>query len=116
MKMVKKKHPVVYMNSMNTVLQQEVLRFNKLVGLVKKSLTTLIDALDGLVAMNQDLNLLFEALFDNRIPGVWLKNSYSSLKPLGSYILDLIKRINFITKWIDEGAPKTFWISGFYFP
>jgi len=75
----------------------------------------LIDALDGLVAMNAELNLLFENIFDNKIPSLWLKNSYPSLKPLGGYIKDFIKRLNFIDKWIYEGAPENFWISGFYF-
>jgi dynein heavy chain len=63
---------------------------------VKKTLQTLIDALDGLVAMNAELTLLFENIFDNKIPVLWLKNSYPSLKPLGGYVKDLIKRLEFI--------------------
>ena len=82
---------------------------------MKKTLQLLIDALDGLVAMNAELTLLFENIFDNKIPDLWLKNSYPSLKPLGSYVVDMIKRLTFINKWISEGAPENFWISGFYF-
>lgn len=29
---------------------------------------------------------------------------------------DLKARIAFVQKWIDEGIPPAFWISGFFFP
>jgi len=44
-----------------------------------------------------------------------MKISYGSLKPLGSYIMDLTERLSFIDKWVKDKAPETFWISGFYF-
>lgn len=46
---------------------------------------------------------------------MWLNVSYPSLKPLGSYIEDLKKRIAFFQNWFDEGIPMKFWISGIYF-
>lgn len=46
---------------------------------------------------------------------MWEKRSYPSLKPLGSYILDLAERLAFIQKWIDEGQPANTWISGLFF-
>jgi len=49
------------------------------------------------------------------VPEKWSKASYPSLKPLASYILDFLERLTFIQKWIDNGAPSTFWLSGFYF-
>lgn len=46
---------------------------------------------------------------------MWLKNSFPSLKPLGSYIKDLNDRLNFFVTWVAEGIPTVFWINKFYF-
>lgn len=50
-----KMHPVRYNESMNTVLQQELLRFNKLVNTVRSTLVNVDKAIDGFVVMSQDL-------------------------------------------------------------
>lgn len=39
------------------------------------------------------------------------------MKPLGSFVRDLLMRIEFFTKWADRCSPPTiFWLSGFSFP
>ena len=112
---VAKKLPVKYKESMNTVLQQELIRFNKLLNTVSSSLINLIKAIDGLVAMSNELEEVFNKIFDNKVPELWQKVAYPSLKPLGSWVNDFIERLSFMEKWIKEGAPASFWISGFYF-
>jgi len=108
-------HPISYKESMNTVLLQELIRFNKLLKVVKNSLIDCAKAIDGFVVMSSDLELVFDGVFDNRVPAIWHKVSYPSLKPMGSWINNFVDRLNFMKKWIKEGAPPSFWISGFFF-
>lgn len=56
------------------------------------------------------------ALFDQQVPKVWAAVGFLSMKSLGSWTQDLTNRIQFLQKWIDNGTPNVFWISGFFFP
>lgn len=113
---IMKKYPVMYEESMNTVLIQEAIRFNKLLTKVHASLKELQKALKGLVVMSEQLEKASNALFNNSVPDMWQKVAYPSLKPLAAWVLDLVARVDFITKWYHDGIPPMFWISGFYFP
>eukprot|EP00040_Diaphanoeca_grandis_P037866 m.251032 g.251032 ORF g.251032 m.251032 type:complete len:4203 (+) comp33890_c0_seq2:91-12699(+) len=111
-----KKYPVMYEESMNTVLIQEAIRFNKLLGVIDTSLVELLKALKGLVVMSADLETASNSLFNNQVPDIWSKKAYPSLKPLAAWVADLVERVAFIQRWFDEGTPPAYWISGFYFP
>lgn len=110
-----KRHPITYEESMNTVLLQELLRFNRLLDIVRSSLINIGKAIKGEVVMSIELEAIGNSVFDNRTPGAWMKRSYPSLKPLASYVVDFVERLEFMQKWIDEGSPPSFWISGFFF-
>ncbi|XP_050297987.1 dynein axonemal heavy chain 3 [Anthonomus grandis grandis] len=112
---VSKKYPVVYDNSMNTVLRQELIRFNRLIAVVKRTLKEMIKAVAGLVVMSSELEETCQSLMIGKVPSAWASKSYPSLKPLGSYVTDLIIRLKFFQDWIDKGAPLVFWLSGFFF-
>ncbi|KAG5895230.1 hypothetical protein JTB14_003447 [Gonioctena quinquepunctata] len=112
---VSNKYPVMYTNSMNTVLRQELIRFNRLISVVKRTLMEMIKAVKGLIVMSSELEETYNALVIGKVPSAWASKSYPSLKPLGSYVNDLIARIHFFQDWIDQGAPNEFWLSGFYF-
>ncbi|KRX05483.1 hypothetical protein PPERSA_04520 [Pseudocohnilembus persalinus] len=112
---VSEKYKITYYESMNTVLIQELLRYNSLLVVLKQSLQDLIDAQLGLKVMTSDLDSMFESIQNNRIPQLWLKKSYPSLKTLMGYNEDLLKRIKMFQDWIDFQMPNVFWISGFYF-
>lgn len=70
---------------MNTVLIQEVLRYNNLLNVIRDSLNDLIQALQGLKVMTNILDNVAESLLNNMIPSSWAAKSYPSLKPLVSY-------------------------------
>ena len=78
--------------------------------------------------------------FQNSELSIFKKMSYSSVKPLASWIDNLIKRIDFIGRWVDmvkakektlsrqqsrasssqfsvpSDSPRCFWLPAFYFP
>ncbi|XP_025602682.2 dynein axonemal heavy chain 1-like [Athalia rosae] len=110
------KYPVLYEESLNTVLFQEAKRYNGLLQELTLSLNDLLKALRGLVVMSERLETMSGSLFNNKVPKIWADKGYASLKPLGAWVIDLKERIKFITEWYNKGIPAAFWISGFYFP
>jgi len=52
---------------------------------------------------------------DNKVPSTW-RYAYHSIKPLNSWILDLIARIEMFSEWAFKQQPAVFWISGFTYP
>ena len=105
--------PVRYEESMNTVLTQELLRFNKLTATMKRSLAEIQRALKGLVLMSSELEDMASSMSLGRVPSMWATVAYPSLKPCGSWVVDLLKRLNVLKSWSDAAiAPNIFWISG----
>jgi dynein heavy chain len=108
-------YPVKYEESMNTVLTQELSRYNGLIKVVRSSLEDMQKAIKGMILMSPQLELAFYSVFDGKVPAMWLAKSFPSLKPLGGYVNDLVERLKFYQVWIDCGIPMTFWLSGIYF-
>lgn len=90
-------------------------RFNKLLKFIHGSLVNVKRAVVGEIAMIPQIECVHLAISIGKIPDSWKGKSYASLKPLGSYITDLMARLQFLQNWIDNGEPTVYWFSGFYF-
>ncbi|OMJ80715.1 hypothetical protein SteCoe_18966 [Stentor coeruleus] len=110
-----KKYPPSYNESMNTVLTQEIFRFNNLSRTIKSTLQDLLKAIKGMIPMSGAIELTLRMLFDGKVPKAWQDVSYPSLKPLGSYIGDLKQRLDFFKNWLMHGSPAVYEISRFFF-
>lgn len=102
---------------MNSVVTQELGRFNILIKTIRSSLNDLKRAIKGEVLLSAELETALKEIKVNIVPQLWLARSYPSLKSLGSYVKDLADRLNFFQNWIDTHGkfPEFFWINKFYF-
>jgi dynein heavy chain, axonemal len=105
-----------YEDSMNTVVVQEAIRFNKLIEVLRMSLENIKLAVKGMVVMSKELERVYNFMFNNAVPEMWAEKAYPSMKPLAAWVTDLVTRLDMIDQWYQEGHPKAYWISGFYFP
>jgi dynein heavy chain len=114
--MIQMSYPVTYNESMNTVLVQELEKFNRLLVVLKRSLASLQLALKGLVVMSGELEAMSNFMYNQKVPQDWENVAYPSLKPLMSWVSDLLARLTFYTNWVVDGIPATYWVSAFFFP
>lgn len=91
-------------------------KFNILIRRMNSTLKELKNAIQGIAVMSQELDEMYLAFQNNVLPGIWKKVSYGSLKPLSSWFKDMLARVNFIRDWLENKAPLSYWMSGFYFP
>ena len=83
------------------VFLQECAAFNTLVGVMVKSLAELEQGLRGELQLSGDMDALMAALYTDRVPKLWEKAAYPSMRPLGGWLRDLRHRWQQLTEWIE---------------
>jgi dynein heavy chain len=104
------------MDSLATVLGQELVKFNRLLNRMKTSLSDLQKAIKGMIVMTLDLDKMYNSFLINQVPELFASVGFASLKPLGSWVVDLQSRIVFLQDWLEHGPPKAFSMPVFFFP
>jgi len=104
------------MDSLATVLGQEIVKFNRLINRMRTTLRDIQKAIKGLVVMSLDLDKMYTSIQNNQVPELWSKVGFASLKPLATWVIDLQFRMTFMRDWLLNGQPLTFALQVFYFP
>jgi len=68
---VYKKYPTLLSESMNTVLTQEVIRFNNLLSVMQEQIKGVQRAIKGEVVMSPDLEAVSKAIYLGGVPTTW---------------------------------------------
>ncbi|XP_026468943.1 dynein heavy chain 7, axonemal-like [Ctenocephalides felis] len=95
-KIVQDKFAELENDNVSIFLLQELQKYGILVKCILETLETVKTALSGSVITSVSVEKVFQSLLNNQIPEKWLKFSYPSIKTLGSYIVDLGKRITYL--------------------
>ena len=113
---IKEKYPVLYDESLNTVLQEEVMRYNRLLERVHSTTSSVYHAASGNSFMSLELEDVSSDLLLGKVPQKWKQFSFPSAKNLAGYTENLIQRVNYLKLWIAQGVPKIFWFPGLFYP
>uniref|UniRef100_A0A8C7B547 Dynein axonemal heavy chain 8 n=1 Tax=Neovison vison TaxID=452646 RepID=A0A8C7B547_NEOVI len=104
-----------HLNSMNIFLRQEIDRMQKVISILRSSLSDLKLAIEGTIIMSENLRDALDSMYDARIPQIWKRVSWDS-STLGFWFTELLERNAQFSTWIFEGRPNAFWMTGFFNP
>jgi dynein heavy chain, axonemal len=100
------------------VFMQEMEVMNNLLSEIVRSLKELQLGFNGELTMSDSMDMLKSCLYLDKIPPLWQKRAWPSLRPLQSWLNDFTYRLNQLDDWQNNPLtiPKVTWISGLYNP
>ncbi|OQR97844.1 dynein heavy chain, outer arm [Achlya hypogyna] len=105
---------------MNVFLWQEIQRLQTLLTIVRKVLAETQGAIKGEVVVTPDVAKTIHAIFDAKVPPLWLQRGMEELSwlspSLGLWFAGLLERHKQLEHWIEKAKPNTFWLTGFFNP
>jgi dynein heavy chain len=116
LELVRQQYPIARERSMNSVLTQELQRFNTLLRVIKTTLKSLKETLKGESISSEAIEQVFVSVLHGEVPTSWRKVSYPTGATLAGYVTDLRKRLAAFKKWISAGPPPVYWLPGFFSP
>lgn len=97
------------------VCLQECERMNLLLDIIRSSLIELQQGLSGALTISEQMDNLLNELYRDKVPNRWAL--FPSLRGLGEWFQDLLKRIAQLEEWSAElQLPKVVWLSGLFNP
>jgi len=101
---------------LNICLQQEVDRLQKVISVVRASLSDLTLAIAGTIVMSPEVTDALDKLFMARVPAIWTKVSQLDAPNVGVWFTNIVQRAEQLTGWLVQGRPACFWLTGFFNP
>jgi dynein heavy chain len=98
------------------VLTQELERYNMLNDCMNETLSDLISSLKGEIAMNAEIESIMLSIYNGLLPDQWRKLAPETQKSLLNWIEHYRHRYDQYQDWLDNGEPKTMWLSGLHIP
>ena len=98
------------------VLDQELQRYNELLSVMKDTLKSALNGLDGKCLVSEEMEEFIENIREDEIPKAWEGVAYPTMDDLNGYLDDLIERVDFLRKWLNEGPPKEYWVTALFEP
>lgn len=79
-------------DSLKICLNRECLHYNKLLSVITESLARLKSAIKGESLMEEHIEEMFENLYNNKVPQLWIKVSQPTSKTAADWFDDLIAK------------------------